>query len=116
MKFAIVVFGFLFGILFGEVGSCKIVFPDSKDYQETVNKTPKPNPLLKAQTCIEVSEDGECLGEEGESVEDFLSERFFLVSPKKKCKDGYKLGPGNKCRKVIKVYDIRSSSKNTQKS
>lgn len=67
---------------------------------------------MKALTCIEISEDGECLGEEGESIEEFVSNRFFLVIPKK-CQEGFKLGPKNKCRKVIKSYNIKNLTKLT---
>lgn len=71
----------------------------------------KINPLLKAQTCIEVTEDGECLGEEGESVEDdsLISTRTIFIPPKR-CKKGYRRDKNNKCRKVIKTYNIRSTT------
>ena len=74
-------------------------------------KEQKANPLMKALTCIEISEDGECLGEEGKSIEDdsFISERFIIGSSSKRCQSGYKRANG-KCRKV-KTFDVKKTTK-----
>jgi hypothetical protein len=54
------------------------------------------------EPCLEIAEDGTCLGEVIELQDDNYEFKHFLTGPKSSCQSGSRAGHDGRCRKVVK--------------